>query len=85
MVFLKNNGVEILLLIDKDGFYLNKLYFETRYTLPWLVKILNKMEKHGLITRQCEGSNNRRKIIHLTQKGRIVADSIKKIKGVYKH
>jgi len=67
----------VQLKVSKDKPYVSTLAKDVDCTYAHVVKVLQKMERNGLVTFQKQG---RLKILTLTKKGTDVADMIYKIK-----
>ncbi|MEK1933614.1 MAG: MarR family transcriptional regulator [Pararhizobium sp.] len=63
----------------RDGLNQRELADELGIETPTIVRLLDGMEKQGFIERRVEASDRRAKQIHMTRRGRDIADEIDKL------
>ncbi len=63
----------------RDGLNQRELADELGIETPTIVRLLDGMEKQGFIERRVEASDRRAKQIHMTGRGRDIADEIDKL------
>jgi len=63
----------------RDGLNQRELADELDIETPTIVRLLDGMEKQGFIERRVEASDRRAKQIHMTRRGRDIADEIDKL------
>ena len=63
----------------RDGLNQRELAEELGIETPTIVRLLDGMEKQGFIERRVEVSDRRAKQIHMTERGRGIADEIDKL------
>ncbi|WP_455272130.1 MarR family winged helix-turn-helix transcriptional regulator [Rhizobium herbae] len=66
-------------LSKRDGLNQRELADELGIETPTIVRLLDGMEKQGFIERRVEASDRRAKQIHMTARGRDIADEIDKL------
>ncbi len=66
-------------LSKRDGLNQRELAEELGIETPTIVRLLDGMEKQGFIERRVEASDRRAKQIHMTERGRGIADEIDKL------
>lgn len=66
-------------LSKRDGLNQRELADELGIETPTIVRLLDGMEKQGFIERRVEASDRRAKQIHMTRRGRDIADEIDKL------
>ncbi|KQS96611.1 MULTISPECIES: MarR family transcriptional regulator [unclassified Rhizobium] len=66
-------------LSKRDGLNQRELAEELGIETPTIVRLLDGMEKQGFIERRIEASDRRAKQIHMTERGRGIADEIDKL------
>ena len=75
----KPSAMLLTMLNSKNETYASSVAKRVDCTYSHVVKILQEMEKHGLVNFQKQG---RLKILTLTKKGQEVADHIEKIRSI---
>lgn len=63
----------------RDGLNQRELADELGIETPTIVRLLDGMEKQGFIERRVEASDRRAKQIHMTKRGRDIADEIDRL------
>lgn len=63
----------------RDGLNQRELAEELGIETPTIVRLLDGMEKQGFIERRVEATDRRAKQIHMTERGRGIADEIDKL------
>ena len=66
-------------LSKRDGLNQRELADELGIETPTIVRLLDGMEKQDFIERRVEASDRRAKQIHMTERGRAIADEIDKL------
>jgi DNA-binding MarR family transcriptional regulator len=70
----------LVLLHSKKAVYVSTLAKQVKYTYSHVVKVLQNMEKAGLVSTEKHG---RLKLIELTLKGKDVAEKIEEMKRLF--